>query len=163
MLTAYFSHPIRGAKGPDATADDIFENCLHCSAVAHNIELETGIELYIPADHDEVINMAYNYGHISERGILEADCRILAKRDFVLAYARDGHVSRGMRVEIEHALAIGKSVFMFGGWDETAIASFKHFSLSLSNHSFHRHHIHGLYGGVVSGLTPHNYLTEIGI
>jgi len=161
MLSAYFSHPIRGSKGANATTADIEENCKHCSEVARQIEQETGIKLYIPAAHDEVINMAYNHGHITERGILEADCRILAKRDFVLAYARDGHVSRGMKVEIEHALAVEKSVFLFGRWDEGAIAAFKHFYLSLSNHPLHRHHINGLYGGVASGLIAHNYLTEI--
>jgi len=71
--------------------------------------------------------MAYNHGHISERGILEADCRILAKRDFVLAYARNGHISRGMRVEIEYALAIKKSIFIFRKWSELTPMFFSHF------------------------------------
>ena len=163
MLSAYMSHSIRGIYGEAATREQIEAACRDASLMADQIEAETGIQIYCPGKHDEIIQLAYRHGHISERGILEADCRILEKRDFVLAYARDGHLSRGMRVEIGHALSINKSVFLFGGWDEAAIAGFKHFLLSLSNHPFHRHHIQGLYGGVVSGLTPRNYLTEVEI
>lgn len=159
ILSAYFSHPIRGTKGPDATAQDIIENCEHCSEVAHQIERETGITLYIPADHDEVINLAFTHGHITERGILEADCRILAKRDFVLAYAREGHVSRGMKVEIEHALAIDIPVFIFEHWND-ASGRFKIFIRCTEEN-----YVCGLCGQFLldatnTKMSRHNYLTE---
>jgi hypothetical protein len=47
-----------------------------------------------------------------------ADCEILARRDILLAWDPSGKlVSRGVRIEIEHALAIGKPVFIFQNWD----------------------------------------------
>jgi hypothetical protein len=118
-MNAYFSHPIRGAAGESATPEQIKQACEECSEVAWQIEEDMGIVLYIPADHDEFVQVAYKNLLISERGILLADCDILSRRDFVLAYDPSGRmVSRGMRIEIQHALAIGKPVFIFQEWNE---------------------------------------------
>lgn len=119
VLSAYFSHPIRGAAGESATPEQIHRACRDCSWMARRIQTEMAIDLYVPADHDEFVQIAYKGGLLTERAILLTDCEILAKRDFVLAYDPSGQmVSRGMRVEIEHALAIGKPVFLFKNWNE---------------------------------------------
>ena len=118
-VSAYFSHPIRGAAGESATPEQIKQACEECSEVAWQIEEDMGIVLYVPADHDEFVQVAYKSGLITERGILLTDCDILSRRDFVLAYDPSGSmVSRGMRIEIEHALAIGKPVFLFQEWND---------------------------------------------
>ena len=118
-MDAYFSHPIRGAAGESATPEQIKQACEECSEVAWQIEEDMGIVLYIPADHDEFVQVAYKNKLISERGILLTDCDILSRRDCVLAYDPSGEmVSRGMRIEIEHALAIGTPVFIFQEWDD---------------------------------------------
>lgn len=118
-MDAYFSHPIRGAAGESATPEQIKQACEECSDVAWQIEEDTGVALYIPADHDEFVQVAYKNQLISERGILLTDCDILSRRDFVLAYDPSGQmVSRGMRIEIEHALAINKPVFLFHEWND---------------------------------------------
>jgi hypothetical protein len=118
-MDAYFSHPIRGAAGESATPEQIKQACEECSDVAWQIEEDMGIVLYVPADHDEFVQVAYQNLLISERGILLADCEILSRRDFVLAYDPSAKlVSRGMRIEIEHALAIGKPVFIFQEWND---------------------------------------------
>jgi hypothetical protein len=169
VLSAYFSHPIRGKAGPDATALEIDENCLHCSSIAHQIEAETGVKLYIPADHDEAIGLALKHGHISERGVLEADCRILAKRDFVLAYARDGYISRGMRVEIEHAISILIPVIVITHWNPGFPKLGKLAPFLSQWRAFPTYKIHpvctleGCGGEALKNFrfVAHNYLTEI--
>jgi len=118
-MGGYFSHPIRGAAGESATPEQIKQACEECSEVAWQVEEDMGIVLYIPADHDEFVQSAYKNLLISERGILLTDCEILSRRDFVLAYDPSGEmVSRGMRIEIEHALAIHKPVFIFQEWND---------------------------------------------
>ena len=100
----YFSHPIRGMRGTKATTRDMVANCLRCSTIAHNLMiLERRIDLYVPADHDEIIALAYMNKILTEKQILALDCMILADRDFLLLYNPDARISSGMRIERDFA------------------------------------------------------------
>jgi hypothetical protein len=118
ILSAYLSHSIRGPYGDAATPEQIKAACDEAIRRASQIERDMAIDLYVPARHDEFVQAAYRQGSISERGILLADCAILARRDIVMAWdPSDKMVSKGMRIECEHALSIGKQVFIFRHWD----------------------------------------------
>jgi len=104
MLRAYLSHPIRGPKGEDATPEDMAANNQAAIRFADTIRLFfPNLDLYVPAEHDEVLAILYQKGDITINQLLEADCEALAKRDFLLVYAPGGLVSSGMSKEIEFA------------------------------------------------------------
>jgi len=106
----YFSHPIRGVKGKDATDEDMRRNCAAASAFAEWIRQECGLDIYCPGDHDEVISVLYRRGIIEEEDILEADCSIIDNCCGLIAFGTD--ISEGMAHEIEHALKQDKLVLV---------------------------------------------------
>jgi len=117
-LLGYFSHPIRGEKGVDATDDDMQRNCNDARCVAKTLCIHNvAIDLYVPATHDEAISIAYKNNMLTEDQILEIDCEILDKRDFLIAYEPGGLVSRGMEIEIDYALEHCIPVFEFRSVD----------------------------------------------
>lgn len=129
-ISMYLSHPIRGANGPDATAEEKAENNRVAqglgrtirSTVAKHIKASEDLcniefDLYVPADHDEVINYLFCSGHIEEHHILEADCQIIDRCRAVLAYCPDGICSSGMHVELKHAGESGKHIIKFQTFD----------------------------------------------
>lgn len=134
-MRIYLSHAIRGAKGQQATDDDMRENCnkalryvegirkslsmcpLVGKAVAINdgrgpILLHGGDEFYVPAEHEDFVQLAYRRGYLTEKQILEIDCEILGKCDAVFAF---GPISGGMRAEIDHAKTRDIPVFYVEG------------------------------------------------
>jgi len=62
----YLSHPIRGAKGDKATEEDMQKNRIAASIFATKLEWECGLNIYCPAEHDEVISILYRKGLIGE-------------------------------------------------------------------------------------------------
>lgn len=103
-IRAYISHSIRGKHGKDATKEQMDEN--NSKAIQFGKELRKvfpTLDLYVPAEHDEFILEAYLHGRITEEEILDTDCNILAKRNFLLVYSPDGYISKGMGVEINFA------------------------------------------------------------
>jgi len=106
----YLSHPIRGAKGDKATEEDMQKNRIAASIFATKLEWECGLNIYCPAEHDEVISILYRKGLIGEEDILEADCAIIDKCCGLIAFGTD--ISEGMAHEIEYALKQGKPVLV---------------------------------------------------
>ena len=114
MYTAYFSHPIRGLNGSEATEEDMAENCRRATIMAGLVELTVPyLDLYVPAVHDEFVSRAYSMGIVSEDDILDVDCQILADRHLLIVYQMDGVISSGMRREIDAAEALGIPVVYF--------------------------------------------------
>lgn len=115
----YMSHPIRGKKGNDATSKDVEE----ANNLAKNIgeqlkaylidwEKMDGfpkMELYVPADHDEFVFIAYSNGYITETEVLDVDCKIIDKCSLLIVYG--DYLSSGMQVEFEHATKKGIPIY----------------------------------------------------
>ena len=112
VFRIYMSHLIRGPKGEAATKKDIDYNIkthinIGTQIKAYLIDWEkmSGLpkcDLYIPAEHDEFVQIAYNKKYMNEEQILDVDCAIIDKCDLLIAYG-DFRQSRGMQVEINYA------------------------------------------------------------
>jgi hypothetical protein len=111
-MRVYCSHPIRGAKGKDATIEDMrANNAKAVKLAAHWKDVLSKafgkrVDVYVPGEHDEFVALAHNEGYITERQILAIDCKILDTCDLLLVLNEDG-ISCGMQVEIIHALKRG--------------------------------------------------------
>lgn len=103
-IRAYVSHPIRGIKGKDATREDMEANNRRAIEFGKMLrERFPTVEFYIPAEHDEFVLEAYEQGSLTENEILDADCAIVRKCNFLLALTLDDHLSRGMFKEMREA------------------------------------------------------------
>ena len=124
-MKIYLSHAIRGAKGEAATREDQAANCqkarmfaarlrdsirraLTCGVGWCEVECREGLlvlagydTIYVPAEHEEFVQAAYNCGALSIEQILAIDCMIVSTCGALVAY---GPVSPGMQVEIDYAV-----------------------------------------------------------
>lgn len=114
VVTAYLSHPIRGKDGSAATQETIGENNTKAIKIAAKLRQEIpGLEIYCPAEHDQVLSILYRKKQISIENLLAADCDIVEEKDLLLIYVPDEYVSSGMRQEIDHAHCHGINVWYF--------------------------------------------------
>ncbi len=112
----YLSHAIRGKAGANASHDDQNENCRAAILIAMELRGIFGskLELYVPAENETFVQIAYDTGHLSEKQILDIDCRIIDNCDGVIVYVPDGDVLQGGRkVEFDHAFFTNKPVQVF--------------------------------------------------
>lgn len=122
----YLSHYIRGPKGLDATPQDIID----CSndALRFVDQLRRTfpeLDVYVPAEHDEFVDLAYKDGFLTEEQLLDIDCTILGKRDCVIAYAPDNYkLSRGMQKEVDYAFIAGIPRIILKEFGEVSIRNF---------------------------------------
>jgi len=114
-ITGYFSHPIRGLKGAQATREDMNLNNDLAALVGRMLHnFCPNLDLYIPAVHDEYVTEAYLRGGVeTDKEILEIDKIILRRRDIFIAFAYKGVFSKGMRIEIDEAHERKIPVFIF--------------------------------------------------
>lgn len=115
----YMSHQIRGPKGDAATAEDIANNIKIAKGVgteiqAYAIDWEKmdgfpPIHIYIPAEHDEFVQIAYINGYLTETQILACDCEIINRCQLLLIYGDT--LSRGMQIEERHAIENNIPIF----------------------------------------------------
>ena len=113
-ISAYFSHPIRGRKGVDATREDMSLNNKIAIMVSQMVQdAFPALDLYVPAIHDEVILELYEAKKLDEGAILGADKVILAKRDILIGFEYQGVVSNGMKIEYNAASRLGIPIFTF--------------------------------------------------
>ena len=111
----YLSHAIRGKAGPGASYDVQAKNCAEAIKVANYLrKLFPKLELYVPAEHELFIQIAYDSGRLSEKEILDVDCKIIDRQDGVLFYVPEGdELQGGRKIEYDHAVAINKPVCIF--------------------------------------------------
>lgn len=116
----YLSHAIRGQAGPDADHDQQAKNCAAAIRIANKLRAEfSKLTLYVPAEHETFIQIAYDTGHLSEKQILDIDCRIIDSYDGVLVYVPKGDELQGGReIEYDYAVATKKPVVIFHHVDE---------------------------------------------
>lgn len=110
----YLSHPIRGKKGKDATADDMRKNNEAAIAVADYLRgnLTTSVSIHVPAEMEEFVLTAYYLEILTEEQILAVDCKIIENYDAVIIYAPEAIISGGCKIELEHAIKQGIPVFI---------------------------------------------------
>lgn len=68
------------------------------------------INWYIPGEHDELVMIAFDKGYMTEKTILDIDCAIIDKCQFMLVFSPDDHISRGMQIEIGHCNRTNKRI-----------------------------------------------------
>ena len=118
----YFSHAIRGKVGPDASHDVQARNCAEAIRVADILRgLFPKLELYVPAEHETFVQIAYDCLYLQEREILEIDCLIINNMDGVLVYVPDDEeLQGGRKIEYSHAVATNKPACIFHTVEEAA-------------------------------------------
>lgn len=116
----YLSHSIRGKYGKNATPTQMKENCDRVLAVVHTLrENFPQIDLYVPAEHEDFVYIAFKDGYLTEYQVLEIDCKIIDKCDGVIIFCPpDDPIQGGRAVEREHAIATSKPVLIFQASDE---------------------------------------------
>ena len=134
VIRIYMSHCIRGRKGNDATQEDIDHNCR--TALAAGEKLKTyfldwyrmdgfpKVDLYVPAENDEFVQLAYNCGMLTIDQILDVDCQIVDKCDMMIVFGTC--VSSGMEVEITYATENVIPIFAFRVLTPAVLNDLKH-------------------------------------
>ncbi len=118
----YLSHSIRGKDGPGASHDVQAKNCAEAERVANILRaLFPKLELYVPAENETFVQIAYDSGLLNENAILSIDCRIIDTLDGVLVYVPDDEeLQGGRKVEYDHAVTTNKPVCIFHRVEEAA-------------------------------------------
>lgn len=118
----YLSHSIRGKAGPDASHDEQAKNCADAIRVANMLrDLFPKLELYVPAENETFVQIAYDTRIICEADILRIDCLIIDRQEGVLFYVPEGdELQGGRKIEYDHAVATNKPVCIFHTPEEAA-------------------------------------------
>ena len=132
MFRIYLSHWIRGPKGKNATKEEIQYNINKFIRIGQEIQAYLldwekmdgfpKMDLYIPAEHDEFVQIAFDRNYLKEEQILDVDCGIINGCNLVIVYG-DYKLSRGMQVEIEHATEMGIPIYFMPSMDSASIRS----------------------------------------
>lgn len=135
IFRIYMSHSIRGPSGIDATKEEIGVNLKKYISIgteiqAYLIDWEKmdgfpKMDLYVPAEHDEFVQIAYDKEYINEEHILDVDCTIINDCSLLIACG-DYTQSRGMTVEIQHAEDKGIPIYYMPAHSEATIKLLKH-------------------------------------
>lgn len=114
-MKVYLSHTIRGKYGSDATCVQMEANCERAIEVGEQIRAAVpSIDLYIPAESERFVQIAYKRGFLSENEILIIDCVIIDTCDMVVIHDSEGDVLQGGRlVEYNHAVEFDIPRYIF--------------------------------------------------
>ncbi len=93
-IRIYFSHAIRGQVGVGASHDTQNTNCKAAQDMAANVKQllfrdrpDIEVDFYIPADHEDFVQIASDEKIITEADILKVDCLIIKdKCDACIVY-----------------------------------------------------------------------------
>jgi len=104
-IRAYVGHSIRGKFGNAATAEQMEVNNQKATEFGKQLAGEfPNIDFYVPGYHDEFVLIAYKKEYLTEKQILDVDCDIVSRCNFLIVFAPDDYISKGMRIEIDHAV-----------------------------------------------------------
>lgn len=122
-VTGYFSAPIRGEKGNYATRAEIRKNIKAGKEMAAKVKACFGslLNLYVPHDQDDLIQILWFDGKVTATDILDGDCKIVAKRDILIVWTPKGVMGGGMKREIEEAKKRKKLICMFKRLDKRTV------------------------------------------
>lgn len=122
----YLSHSIRGKYGKNATPTQMKENCDRIIEIANQIRGRIGVNLYVPAEHEDFVYIAFKDKYLTEHQVLEIDCKIIDKCDGVLIYSPpDDPMQGGRMIEFQHAKDTNKPLHVFE-YAEDAISWLAH-------------------------------------
>ncbi len=107
----YISHSIRGKYGKDATATQMKENCDAIKVIAEQLRNTfPTADFYLPAEHEDFVGIAYREQYLTEKQILDVDCKIIERTcDAVITYVPEGDELQGGRM-IEYKFAIDHDI-----------------------------------------------------
>jgi len=104
-IRAYISHSIRGKYGATATDKQRREHSAKAISFGNTLRKEfSNIDFYVPGEHHEIDTIAYRKEYMTEEQILDIDCTIISRCNFIIIFAPDDYISTGMQVEIDHAV-----------------------------------------------------------
>lgn len=104
-IRAYISHTIRGKYGEKATDEQRRNNSEKCIFFGGILRKEfSNVDFHIPGEHHELDTIAYRKGYMTEEQILDIDCEIISRCNFIVVFAPDDYISEGMQVEIDYAV-----------------------------------------------------------
>ena len=104
-IRAYISHTIRGKQGVGATDDERREASEKATVFGNTLRKKfPNIDFYIPGEHHEIDTISYRKGYMTEEQILDIDCEIISKCNFIVIFSPDDYISKGMQIEIDHAV-----------------------------------------------------------
>ena len=107
-MRVYMSHSIRGKLGNNATPASLQENCLAAIEIGEEIRKACPwADIYIPAEHEDFVQKAYDKKYMTEEQILEIDCDIIAECDMLVIYVPAGDKLQGGRL-VEHDFGINE-------------------------------------------------------
>jgi len=111
-MRVYLSHSIRGVKGSAATQTDMKNNCDRIKEIANMIreQITPDVEIYVPAEHEDFVGISFRDEYLSEKSILEIDCKIIRETcDAVIVNVPEGDELQGGRL-VEHNYAVEKGI-----------------------------------------------------
>lgn len=104
-IRAYISHTIRGKHGVEATDEQRKENSEKCVSFGIALRKEFPmIDFYIPGEHHEIDTISFRKGYMTEEQILDIDCEIISRCNFIVVFSPDDYISKGMQIEIDYAV-----------------------------------------------------------
>ena len=104
-IRVYISHTIRGKYGVKATDKQRIENSERCILFGNALRKEfSNISFYIPGEHHEIDTISYRKGYMTEEQILDIDCEIISRCNFLVVFSPDDFISKGMKIEIDYAV-----------------------------------------------------------
>ncbi len=118
-MKVYLSHSIRGKSGSDATYVEMEKNCQAAITIGELIKYKLFmVDLYIPGKHENFIGIALRDGYLTEKQVLEIDCKIIDTCDAVVVYVpEDDELQGGRLIEHDHAFKTNKPVFVFSDYN----------------------------------------------
>lgn len=103
-IKVYISHSICGKMGKGATKEYMDANNKKAIAFGKTLGEEfPNIDFHIPGAYEDFVGPAYRKGHLTREQILDVDCDIISRSNFIIVFAPDDYISGGMKVEIDYA------------------------------------------------------------
>lgn len=100
----YLSHPIRGLTGNECSEAEMEANCKAAIKMGKRIRREYKLDLYVPAEHEHFIQLAFKAGYLTNKQILDIDLQIIEKYcTGVIFFNFQNEFSEGMLLEWEKA------------------------------------------------------------
>lgn len=128
QLRIYLSHQISGLKGKDATLEERWINVEKFRKVGKELrayfydwEKMDGlppIDLYVPADHEEPIQLSLTKKYMTVEQVLDIDCAILDTCNLLISWGMAHELSSGMKVELDYATKHNIPVYQMTGINE---------------------------------------------
>jgi len=103
-VTAYLSHAIRGSTGDSAPREITEKNCKEAIVIANTLRRHIPkLDIWVPAEYEPWICLAYNMKYLIIPEILEVDCKIVEMQDLLIVHNKNGWEGGGIKNEIERA------------------------------------------------------------